>query len=373
MNQEIVFGVSDFVGSLNQTLDYAYPSVTIVGELANLRISKGKWLYFDLKDEQASVRFFGTVYNLPGPLEDGLILRVSGMPRLHQAFGFSITVQNIRPVGEGSLKKAASLLEAKLRAEGLFDLDRKRAIPYPPSHVALITSSESAAYADFLKVLAERWAGVQVDVYDIQVQGEAAVGQIVAAIDQANARADLPEVIVLTRGGGSVDDLAAYSTEQVTRAIAGSRVPTLVAIGHEIDFSLAELAADQRASTPSNAAQLLTPEKSHELRQLQAIRLQAVQLLNHQIVGKQKDLDIAKSNLAQSITNYLDIQKAQLTSISKLLNVLSPNAALQRGYAIVCNAQGVVRSGSVLEIGQPIKVQLQDANITAKVTEISLK
>ena len=128
---------------MNQTLEYAYPNVVIVGELANFKVSKNKWIYFDLKDEFASVRFFGTVYVLPGPLEDGMLMEVRGNPRLHPQFGFSVNVQSMRPVGKGSIKKAANLLEAKLRSEGLFDESRKRLLPHPPQTIGLITSKES--------------------------------------------------------------------------------------------------------------------------------------------------------------------------------------------------------------------------------------
>src|SRR5690606_23821503 len=117
--------------------EYAYPNVTVTGELANFRVSKNRWVYFDLKDEQCSVKFFGTVHQLPGPLEDGMMLAVSGMPRLHPLYGFSVNVVSIKPVGEGSIKKAARLLEEKLAREGLFDPERKRPLPYPPAHIGL--------------------------------------------------------------------------------------------------------------------------------------------------------------------------------------------------------------------------------------------
>src|SRR5476651_2745907 len=118
MNNEIIFSVSDFVAVFNQTLEYAYPNVTVVGELANLRVSKNRWVYFDLKDELATVKFFGTVYQLPGPLEDGMLLKARGQPRLHPLYGFSVNVQSIQPAGEGSIRRAADLLKAKLAAEG---------------------------------------------------------------------------------------------------------------------------------------------------------------------------------------------------------------------------------------------------------------
>ena len=170
---DLVLTVSDFVAVFNQTIEFAYPNVVLRGELANLRVSKNRWVYFDLKDDLASVKCFGTVYQLPGPLEDGMLLEVRAVPRLHPQFGFSLTVQNITPVGEGSIKRAATLLQAKLAKEGLFDENRKRRLPYPPARVGLITSVGSAAYADFIKILDARWGGIELLMADVQVQGEA--------------------------------------------------------------------------------------------------------------------------------------------------------------------------------------------------------
>jgi len=253
--------VSEFVDLLNETYEFAFPSILITGELANFRVSKNKWVYFDLKDETASVKFFGTVYNLPGPLEEGMMLQVRGTPHMHELYGFSVNIQIIQVAGEGSIRRAAELLAARLQAEGLFDPARKRPLPYPPQRIGLIASSQSAAYADFIKILGARWAGMEIDLIDVQVQGDISPSQIVGAIDTFNTLSHPPEVLVLIRGGGSADDMAGFSTEQVTRAVAASRIPTLVAIGHEVDVSLAELAADQRGSTPSNAAELLVPDK----------------------------------------------------------------------------------------------------------------
>jgi len=148
---EPIFSVSDFVASTNQTLEFAYPSVQIEGELANFKVSKNKWVYFDLKDESSSIRCFGTVYMLPGPLEDGMVVRLRGNPRLHPQYGFSVNVQTLQPIGAGAIRRASNLLQAKLAAEGLFDDDRKRGLPYPPQRIGLIASKESAAFADFVK------------------------------------------------------------------------------------------------------------------------------------------------------------------------------------------------------------------------------
>src|SRR5581483_9878111 len=290
MASEVELTPSQFVAIFNQTLDLAYPSVAISGELANFRISKQKWVYFDLKDESSTLKFFGSVYQLPGPLKDGLMLKIRAQPRLHHTYGFSLNVLHIEPTGEGSIKKAAELLQAKLASEGLFDPARKRHLPYPPERIGLITSSGAAAYADFKKVLNARWRGLIIDFVDVQVQGESAPAQIVEALERLNEEAQPPEVIVLIRGGGSPEDLIAFSSEQVTRAVAASRVPTLVAIGHETDISLAELAADKRASTPSNAAELLVPDHKHSWREITGLASHLNQLAMHRI-------SLAKHNL----------------------------------------------------------------------------
>jgi exodeoxyribonuclease VII large subunit len=364
-----VFGVSDFVAVLNQTLEFTYPSIVIVGELANFRVSKNRWVYFDLKDETASVRFFGTVYNLPGPLEDGMMLQVRGAPRLHPLYNFSVNVQSIQPVGEGSLKRAAALLQAKLEAEGLFDPMRKRTMPYPPGRIGLITSSESAAYADFIKILNERWGGIDIELADVQVQGEAAPMQIVRAIEWFNEQAELPEVLVITRGGGSAEDLAAFSTEQVTRAIAASRIPTLVAIGHEVDLSLAEMAADRQASTPSNAAQFLTPDKREETARVKSAGLQLGQSLSALVADWKAQLKLSVTQLRQAVEQSVHQSKQGLESRQNLLMALSPEAVLQRGYAIVRKNGTAVKSMKQLKTHDQVSIQLSDGTTEAKVVK----
>jgi exodeoxyribonuclease VII large subunit len=371
--EALALSVGEFVALVNQTLDYAYPAVTITGELANFRVSKNRWVYFDLKDDDASVRFFGTVYQLPGPLEDGMLLAVQGNPRLHPQYGFSVNIVRMQPVGEGSIKKAAALLEAKLAGEGLFDPSRKRTLPYPPARIGLVASGESAAYRDFVKILDARWGGVQVEHIDVQVQGDIAPAQITAAIEQFNQQAEPPDVLVITRGGGSAEDLAAFSTEQVTRAVAGSRIPTLVAIGHEVDVSLAELAADQRASTPSNAAELLVPDRKHVLASLQATRVQLHQSAGRAIADARTQLKHAAALAHQAAAHVVGGAGQKLALQQQLLQAFNPNAALQRGYAVVRAGNTLVHSGSVLQPGTDITITFSDSRVTATVKRVTME
>lgn len=364
---ELLLSVSDFVALTNQTLEFAFPTVVIEGELANFKVSKNRWVYFDLKDQDASVRFFGTVYNLPGPLEEGMLLKVRGQPRLHPQFGFSVTIQSIQPSGEGSIRKAADLLQQKLTAEGLFDPARKRFIPYPPESIILITSAQSAAYADFTKIMNARWPSLQISLIDVQVQGEQAVVDIVRAFDQANNHN--PDAVVLIRGGGSADDLAAFSTEQVTRAVAGSRAPTMVAIGHEVDISLAELAADVRASTPSNAAELLVPDRLHELRQLKQTQRELGTSLSQALVTAKAAIKNYRSVSYQHLQAIYRQAAQQLQVEKQLAQALSPTVILKRGYAIVRTPSGtVIRTTKQALAAGIVDVTLADGSVKATIS-----
>ena len=367
------FSVSDFVASINQTFEYAYSSVVIVGELSNLRVSKGKWVYFDLKDAGASVKFFGTVYMMPGPLEDGMIVQVTGTPKMHPAYGFSVTAQSITPIGEGSIKKAAALLKAKLTNEGLFALERKRPLLYPPARIGLIASGESAAYIDFMKILNARWGGIEIYHLDVQVQGESAPSQIIDAIKRLNTESNL-DVIVITRGGGSADDLIAFNVEQVVREIAASRIPTLVAIGHERDESLAELAADKRASTPSNAAELLTPDKK-EVKVFYRQALSSCSALVHQSVITNVQAFKHDSRIALlNIQSALDSRGKDLIQARTLLESYDPRRILRLGYAQVRQSNGdIVLSVKNIQKDSDITMRFDDGIVEARVKKVISK
>ncbi len=361
--EQPIYSVSDFVAICNQVLDISFGAIQISGELSQFRISKNKWVYFDLKDDHSNVRFFGSVYQLPGPLEDGMLITVRGTPQLHPKFGFSITVQSIQLKGEGTIKKAAQLLEMKLEKEGLFALERKRTILYPPTKIGLITSGESAAYADFIKIMNQRWGGVEITLYDVQVQGEQAPAQIVEALTFFNGHSDSLDAIVVTRGGGSADDLQAFSTELVTRAIAGSRIPTLVAIGHEIDTSLAERAADIHASTPSNAAEILVPDKKNEHAHLAGVSKELARLAyeHHQLALV--SLSDSGVNLSKAVIQQLQEWQKLLLHNKQTLSLLSPHEVLRRGYAIITQGGKVIQSAKNLSRDDSLAIQFHDGEV----------
>lgn len=363
---------TDFVAIANQTLEYAFGIAHIEGELANFRVSKGKWVYFDLKDDLAKVSCFASVYALPGPLKDGMMVKISGTPRLHPQFGFSVTVQTIQPSGEGSIKKAFELLKAKLTAEGLFEESRKRFLPYPPKRIALVASRESAAYADFMKILGIRWPYLVVDVYDTQVQGEKAPVQLATAIGAANGDS-VADILVVTRGGGSADDLAAFNDERVVRAIAASRIPTMVAIGHEIDESLSELAADLRASTPSNAAELIAPDRAAELRSVRNLRSQLLGIAGNALAQESQNIKQTRELLLRHLNSIQNDANSQLKYISNLLKAYNPEAVLNRGYALVRSNGKIVKTAADVVVGDTLNIDVSKAAITATINSVSSK
>jgi exodeoxyribonuclease VII large subunit len=356
--EQLVFGVSDFIAVVNQTFEYAFTGVYIEGEISDLRVSKNKWVYFDLKDEASSIRCFATVFQVGGAFEDGMRVRVRAMPKLHNQYGFSVTVQAIQPVGEGALKRASDLLRAKLEQEGLFAPERKRMVPYPPKTIALVASRESAAYGDFIKVITARWVGLQINSYDTQVQGEAAPDSLAAAITKASQSA--ADVLVLTRGGGSLDDLAAFSDERVVRAVAACRIPTVVAIGHERDESLAELAADLRASTPSNAAELLTPDRRDVAATLQSLKSQLSQLLGQSVQRKQSYVAEQRSKLQYVADRLLAQQAHELAAKHQLLTLLNPKSVMARGYNLAFKQAQLVRSSKDMAVGDALELHFID-------------
>ncbi len=362
---DLIFTPSEFVAIFNQTLEFAYPKVTIEGELSGFRTSRSKWLFFDLIDEQTSLRCFGTVYQLPGPLEDGMKLKVVAIPRLHPKFGFSMNILSITLSGEGTLRKGAQLLAAQLQKEGLFDLSRKRLPPVFPSRIGLICATASAAQADFIKIADQRWGGAEIIVVDTPVQGESAPTGIISALEFLNSSSTPIDVIVVTRGGGSTEDLAAFNDERVVRAVAASRIPTLVAVGHETDKSLAELAADVRAATPSNAAQMIFPDKAAEMNRLEAQSVLLKQRLNTYYQDRLNQLKSAGVELRESLINKVAKETARLESIKRLVAGLDPDTVLRRGYALVRLEGQLVRSVQGLKRGQVIEAQLSDGKINS--------
>ena len=358
---EVIYSVSDFIATSNDIFEKSFPSVLIEGEISSFKVNQNKFVFFDLKDKDSILNCFMTVWQMRFPLEDGMKVVVQAKPKLTNWGKFSLTIEKIIPKGEGSLKKSFEILKKKLIKEGLFDESRKREIPRNPQKIAVISSIQAAGYADFIKIINERWGGLEITVAHTQVQGISASDQIIRAIDFFNSQSELPDVITIIRGGGSNDDLAVFNDEKLVRAVANSRVPIITGIGHEIDESLCDLAADFAASTPSNVAQILTPNKFDEMRFLRSKILRTndfilsnideLKIENHQKIYKIKDL----------ILNNIFEQQREIQAKKRILESYNPQNILSKGYALV--------SGKLVA-GEEITIQTIDKKITAEVKNV---
>ncbi len=365
-----ILQVSDLLGLVNQTLEYAYPSVIVEGEVASFQVSRGKFVFFDLKDDDSAVSCFMMAFSLRQPLEDGMRVQIVAQPRLTTRGKFSLTVREVLPVGEGSIKRAFMLLKAKLGAEGLFDPARKRLLPQIPRHAGVIASVESAGYSDFIKILNHRWGGVEVSVANVQVQGLGAAEQIIRALNYFNQLAEPPEVLVIARGGGSADDLAVFNDEQLVRTIARCRVPTLVGVGHEVDISLADLVADVRAATPSNAAQILVPDRHAMLAELVQREQRLAERLESRASEVRGLVHTAATRMIARLEHVLADRAKIIQQAELLLKQLDPKVVLQRGYSLVRDEKGnLIKNAAKITPGNVLTITTAHAIIRAGVID----
>ena len=359
---EVIYSVSDFIATSNDIFEKSFPSVLIEGEISSFKVNHNKFVFFDLKDEDSVLGCFMTVWQMRFPLEDGMKVIVQAKPKLTNWGKFSLTIEKIIPKGEGSLKKSFEILKEKLMKEGLFDESRKREIPRNPQKIAVISSVQAAGYADFIKIINERWGGLKIIVAHTQVQGMAASDQIIRAIDFLNSQSELPDVIAIIRGGGSADDLAVFNDEKLVRAVANSRVPIITGIGHEIDQSLCDLAADFAASTPSNVAQILTPNKFDEMRFLRSKILRTNDLLLSKIAELKKTNREKNQEIRDRILQNILDQKREIQAKKRILESYNPQNILAKGYALI--------SGEIAT-GKEITIKTIDKTITAEVKNVN--
>ena len=282
MENRLIYTVTELTAQIKDSLETLFPNIWVEGEVSNLRIPSSGHYYFTLKDSQCQVRavmFRSQQRSLQFTLEDGMAVFCRGRVNVYETRGeYQLLIETLEPKGRGALQVAFEQLKIKLQAEGLFDADRKKPLPLLPARIALITSPTGAAVRDILNILNRRFPNLQILIVPVKVQGEEAPGEIVRALKLVNDE-QAADVIIVARGGGSLEDLWAFNTEQVARAIYNSRIPVVSAVGHEIDFTIADFVADLRAPTPSAAAELVVKDKKD-----------LVQLLSHYGIRLRKSL-----------------------------------------------------------------------------------
>lgn len=258
------YSVGELTAEIGELLTDAYSGIYVRGEISGLKLAASGHAYFTLKDDRATLRaacWKGAYRLLRFKPKDGAEVLVRGRIEVYEPRGeYQLIVESIEPVGAGALQAAFEKLKAKLAAEGLFDADRKRALPRLPRHIGIVTSPTGAVIRDILHVIERRFPGLHIRLYPVQVQGAGAAAQVVAGLDYFSSEA-WADVVILARGGGSLEDLWTFNEEDVARAIARCAVPVISAIGHETDFTIADFVADRRAPTPSAAAEIVTESR----------------------------------------------------------------------------------------------------------------
>ena len=390
------WSVTDLTHYLRELLesDEVLQDVWVKGEVSNFSRPASGHLYFTLKDSTASLRcvmWRNAVLRQSYTPRDGDAIEVHGGISVYELGGqYQLYADVFRPAGEGALYQEFLRLKGMLEAEGLFDPDRKRPIPVKPRQIGIVTSPTGAALQDILNTLRRRYPLVEVVLAPTPVQGDEAPARIIAALHDL-VRIASPDVIILARGGGSIEDLWAFNDERVARAIAGSPVPVITGVGHETDFTIADFVSDVRAPTPTAAAELATPNQadlrldlvelyerigslvqSHtaELRwsfkdlQNQLVRNSPI----NQIQSASQRVDELDHRLGAAINHFLQLAHAQMTGLMLHMASLNPRAVLERGYAIVTNRAGetVTRVGQV-SAGEGLNVQVSDGDFGVRV------
>ncbi len=406
------YSVSELAFSLKRTVEQTFGRVRVRGELGRVVIAKSGHMYVDVKDDKAviaSIMWKGSVSRLTVRPEEGMEVVVEGKLTTYPGRSqYQLVIDKLEPAGVGALMAMLEKRKKKLAAEGLFDEDHKQELPYLPQTIGVITSPTGAVIRDILHRLEDRFP-VQVLVWPVLVQGDAAAAQISAAITgfnhfEASENLPRPDLLIVARGGGSIEDLWCFNEENVVRAAFASDIPIISAVGHETDWTLIDYAADERAPTPTGAAEIAVPVRAELIDTVEdyALRLKrglsrtveskklgfaAAKLpkLDNVLAGPRQRFDLAAARLrpdalvrdisrkndnlqnagreaVRSMTRYMQKSRDQLASAGKLLGAYSYQGVLERGYALVSDADGkVVRKGGLLKSGQAVHLTFSDA------------
>lgn len=387
-----VYSVNELNRAIKDQIEGEFPLIWIQGEISNFKPHSSGHFYFSLKDNKAqvsAVMFKGFNRHVKFKPADGMEVLVRGKVTVYEPRGsYQIMCEVMEPVGVGALQIAFEQLKIKLSQEGLFDTAKKRKIPELSQRVAIITSPTGAAVRDMINVLSRRMKNLEVTIFPCSVQGNLAPKEIVAAIEMANKIGNF-DVMIVGRGGGSIEDLWSFNEEIVARAIASSKIPTVSAVGHEVDFTIADFVADLRAPTPSAAAELISRNATDIMdvisMQYKALRIQMnkklqmdKQKLMHvqrQLVDpkrKLQDLMLKLDDLSERVQSVvkknISFKRQEFMRWASVLDSLSPLKVLDRGYAIVKNENGnIIKDEAKLKKGDEIKIQLFKGEVTAEV------
>ncbi|MHB2148923.1 exodeoxyribonuclease VII large subunit [Calditrichota bacterium LG25] len=391
-----IFSVSELTHTIKKLLEENIPTIWLEGEVSNFKAHSSGHYYFTLKDEQAQISaviWRSRVFKIDFKLEDGMHVQALGNVRVFERSGrYNFDIIHIQPAGIGRLQMEFERLKKQLAAEGLFDSKFKKPIPKFPLRVGVVTSDTGAAIKDIINVLSRRAPHVQIILRPVQVQGEGAARDIARAIKEFNEYGKV-DVLIVGRGGGSLEDLWAFNEEAVARAIFDSKIPVISAVGHEIDYTIADFVADLRAPTPSAAAELAVPDfneikqsillygqrlkravvlkiERHK-QQLESIRrsygLRRMEDILHQYAFR---VDELTSQLIRNYEQNVSAHKRHLEQVNLRLLNLNPKKVLERGYSISYINGQVLKDAAMVESGQEIRTELFKGEILGRVTKV---
>ena len=390
-----VFSVKEINRLVRELLEQSFPSFWITGEISNfISASSGHW-YFSLKDEEAQVRctmFKNKNMAAEWIPKNGEKIEAKCLIGLYEARGeYQLNIEQIRHAGAGLLSEAFNQLKEKLLKEGLFEVSRKKSIPQFPRSIGVITSPTGAAIEDILITLKRRSPHIPIIIYPSLVQGKEAPPAIVRAIETANAREEC-DVLILARGGGSIEDLWAFNEEIVARAIVASKIPTITGVGHETDSTIADFVSDLRAPTPTGAAELVTSHTFELIKTIQVYKnqlnkliaglirelVQKIDYLEKRLVSPRQQIQRQKEQIYQyiqrinqSMKNVVIQYRLHIDKLKLNLDHLSPHAVLSRGYSIITDVDGqIVNNVTQLKLDDKIHIQLNHGQADANISDL---
>ena len=390
-----VFSVKEINRLVRELLEQSFPSFWITGEISNfISASSGHW-YFSLKDEEAQVRctmFKNKNMAAEWIPKNGEKIEAKCLIGLYEARGeYQLNIEQIRHPGAGLLSEAFNQLKEKLLKEGLFEVSRKKSIPQFPRSIGVITSPTGAAIEDILITLKRRSPHIPIIIYPSLVQGKEAPPAIVRAIETANAREEC-DVLILARGGGSIEDLWAFNEEIVARAIVASKIPTITGVGHETDSTIADFVSDLRAPTPTGAAELVTSHTFELIKTIQVYKnqlnklmaglirelVQKIDYLEKRLVSPRQQIQRQKEQIYQyiqrinqSMKNVVIQYRLHIDKLKLNLDHLSPHAVLSRGYSIITDVDGqIVNNVTQLKLDDKIHIQLNHGQADANISDL---
>lgn len=395
---EEFFTVSEISRKIKTTLEYKFADIRVLGEISNVRKPGSGHVYLTLKDKNSQLQaviFRSAAHKIKFELKDGIEVISFGSITVYEPRGqYQLIINKIEPKGIGALQLAFQQLKKKLEKEGLFDQSHKKSIPFIPQKIGIVTSPTGAAIKDILNIIDRRFANVEILIYPVKVQGDGAAQEIAEAITELNNFSDI-DVIITGRGGGSLEDLWAFNEEIVARSIYNSKTPIISAIGHEIDITIADLVADKRALTPSEAGELVVPRRDLLIEKVDKFKMRLLQSLIGKLkLSKEKLAGVANSyamrqpfdrlnrwqqrldefaqRLNLNITHAINSEREKLSGIAGKLESLSPLNVLKRGYTITTRLEDnkSLRNIKGLSIGDKIKTNLSRGGITSEILSI---